>query len=540
MFIKYENIPGQNKLFIDYMNNFTKVQQFYKKDFRKTYNYIKLFEELKNAHRPHSSELSEEIFKQYKGFRYSKQTEININLLKNKNTIAVVTGQQLGLFGGPLYTFYKIITAIKLVVDLKSKFEDYNFVPVFWLEGDDHDFEEVNYVQIIDNENKLKKVSYNDNFLGSNRGSVGNIKFNLSINDMLDELDESLRKTDFSDIVADHLISFYKEGKTFKESFKQLLYNLFDENGLIIFDPSTPPVKKLLSPIFMKELDDYREHALLAVETSANLEENYHAQIKVKLVNLFLNEDDGRYLLEPDEENFKLKNKRKKYTKDEMFNILKKQPERFSPNVQLRPICQDYLLPTGFYIGGPGEISYFAQVIPFYEVFNITQPIIYPRSSATLVEKNIHDLMKKYNLSFSDLFEDEKELLKKALNKTSTIDTDELFDITKDRLNNVLDELKNDLAKIDKNLVDVVIKNNERIIQTIDQLKGKTEKAVQVKNESTIRQLSKITNLLFPNNNLQERELNFLYFANKYGVGILKFIFSELHINKFEHQIIEL
>ncbi len=352
MYIKYDSIPNQHKLFLDYINDFPAVQSFYKKDFRKTYNYIKTFEELSSHNRPFFGEVITDIKKQYTAYRYSKQTELNINSLKSPKTLAVVTGQQLGIFGGPLYTFYKIITAIKLANELKLKFEGYNFVPFFWLEADDHDFEEVNYFNIIDKENNLKKVEYLDGFTGSNRGNVGNVAFNNELNTMLNELKNSIRPTEFSDIVADNIVSFYKPGVTFKEAFKKLLFNFFDEYGLIIFDPQTPAIKKCLKPIFMKELDDYREHSLIAVETSANLEEEYHAQIKIKPVNLFLNEDDGRYLLEPDEDNFKLKNKRKKYTKDEIFQVLNKQPERFSPNVLLRPICQDYLLPTAFYIAG--------------------------------------------------------------------------------------------------------------------------------------------------------------------------------------------
>ena len=540
MYIQYDSIPNQHKLFLDYINDFSSVQQFYKKDFRKSYNYIKTFDELSSFNRPFFGEVIADIKKQYNGFRYSKQTEINLNLLKSPKTLAIVTGQQLGLFGGPLYTFYKVITAIKLAIDLKSKFEGYNFVPFFWLEADDHDFEEVNYFNIIDKENNIKKIEYNDGFTGSNRGNVGGLTFNEELNNMLNELKNSIRQTEFSDIVADNIVSFYKEGTTFKEAFRKLMFNFFDEYGLVIFDPQTPAIKKCLKPIFMKELDDYREHSLIAVETSANLEEEYHAQIKIKPINLFLNEDDGRYLLEPDEDNFKLKNKRKKYTKDEIFQILNKQPERFSPNVLLRPICQDYLLPTAFYIAGPGEISYFAQVIPFYEVFNLVQPFIYPRAAATLLEKPVKDLLEKFELEIVDVFEEDKVLLKNILSKITPFDTEEIFNETNNQIKQVLDELKYKLSKIDTTLVDNVEKNNEKILQNIQLLKGKAEKSLQIKNESTVRQINKIKIVLYPNMNLQERELNLYYFANKYGIGILKYIFNQLSINKFEHQIIEL
>ncbi len=540
MIIDYKKLPGQNELFLDYLYDFNKVKNFYQKDFRKTYNYIKHFEEVCSQQRPFSKELSDIIRNQYGEIKVSKTTQNNIKALSTNNTIAVVTGQQLGLFGGPLYTFYKIITAIKLSVELKNKFYGYNFVPVFWLEGDDHDFEEVNNFNIINKENNLANIKYDDNFTGNFRSNVGTQKFKSEFNKTLEELENSLRKTDFTNQLYDNLISFYREGKTFKEAFRDVLFNLFDEFGLILFDPQNTQIKNILKPIFFKELDDYRNHLLIAIDTSAELEENYHAQVKIKPINLFLSENDGRFLLEPDDDNFRLKNKRKKYSKSDLFELLKTHPERFSPNVLLRPICQDYLLPTGFYIAGPGEISYFAQVIPFYKEFNIVQPYIYPRASVTLLEKGTKDLLEKFKLNIENIWEEENKLIKKVLNISTPLNIDELFSKSENNIKQELINLEEELIKIDKTLEDNSLKTIERIIQSIQSLKSKTEKVFQSKNEVTLRQISKVKNILYPNNNLQERELNFIYFANKYGISLLKHIFNETSVTKFEHQIIEL
>ncbi len=540
MFLNFNKIPGQSKLFLDYLYDFNKVKSFYIKDFRKTYNYIKHFEEITSFNRSFSKELSEIIYSQYDGLSLSKSTLNNINLLNSPNTIAIVTGQQLGLFGGPLYTFYKIISAIKLATELKSKFYEYNFVPIFWLEGDDHDFEEVNNLNIIDKENNIINLTYNDNFTGSFRSNVGNHVFKAEFNETLKQIEENLRKTDFTPQVFDNIISFYKVGKTFKVAFKELLFNLFDEYGLVLFDPQDVKVKNLLKPIFLKELEDYREHLLTAIDTSAKLEENYHAQVKIKPINLFLSENDGRFLLEPDDDNFKLKNKRKKYPKTELFDLLNKHPENFSPNVLLRPICQDFLLPTGFYIAGPGEISYFAQVLPFYKIFNIPQPIIYPRASVTLLEKAAKDVIDKYHLSFEDVFIEDLKLIKKVLSNYSDANYENIFSKLENVVNSEFTLIKQELIKIDKTLEDPINKTSGKIIQTIQTLKSRTEKSLQSKNDVTIRQLNKLKTLIFPNNNLQEREINFIYFANKYGVSLLKHLINEISVIKFEHQIIEI
>ncbi|HPN37457.1 MAG TPA: bacillithiol biosynthesis cysteine-adding enzyme BshC [Melioribacteraceae bacterium] len=540
MFIDYKKLPNQNNLFLDYIYDFSKVKNFYIKDFRKTYNYIKHFEEVCYKQRPFAKELSEIIKKQYGDISVSKTTENNIKSIAGNNTIAIVTGQQLGIFGGPLYTFYKIITAIKLSIELKNKFYGYNFIPVFWLEGDDHDFEEVNNLSIINKENNLINIKYDDNFLGNFRSNIGNHKLKSEFNLTLHELENNLRKTDFTAQLYDNIITFYREGRTFKEAFRDLLFNLFDDFGLVLFDPQSNQIKNLLKPIFFKELDEYRNHLQIAIDTSASLEVNYHAQVKIKPINMFLSENDGRFLLEPDEDNFKLKNKRKKYTKEELIDLLKTHPERFSPNVLLRPICQDFLLPTGFYVAGPGEISYFAQVIPFYKEFNIVQPYIYPRASITLIEKNIKELFEKYNLSFEDIMEEENRLIKKVLNTASPLNIDELFIKSENNIKTEIKTLEKDLLKIDKNLEEAVTKSTEKIIQTLQTLKSRTEKVFQSKNDVTLRQLNKMKNLVYPNNNFQERELNYIYFANKYGVSIIKHIFNEISVGRFEHQIIEL
>jgi len=222
------------------------------------------------------------------------------------------------------------------------------------------------------------------------------------------------------------------------------------------------------------------------------------------------------------------------------LDLLKTQPERFSPNVLLRPICQDYLLPTGFYIAGGGEISYFAQVIPFYNEFNIVQPFIYPRASVTLLERGTKDLMTKYDISFEDVFIEENKLIKKVLNTTQPLNIDDLFIKTENDIKENIKLLENELQKIDKSLEDLTSKTGEKIIQNIQTLKAKAEKIFQSKNEITIRQINKIKNLIYPNNNLQERELTFIYFANKYGINLLKHIYNEISVVKFEHQIIDL
>lgn len=542
MYINFSNIPANQNLFLDFIEEFDNVAKFYSKNFRDKDNYIKHFNRLAQQDRSHRNKLTQIIKNQYAAKKASKETEANIAQLDSSKTIAVITGQQLGLFGGPLYTIYKTITAIKFCKKLKEDYPEFNFVPIFWLEGDDHDYDEVRTISVLNNENILTDISYNDGLdEETNRGSIGKLKFNENINLVFDELQKTLRETEFKASLIDFLKTIYSPGKTFLESFSELLFNLFDQHGLIIFDPIDDEVKKLLTPIFRKAITDFQYHSTALVERSAELEEVYHAQVKVKAINLFYLDEKERLLIEPTETGeLRLKGKRKKFSFEEILNQIENTPEKFSPNVLLRPICQDFLFSTGFYIAGPGEISYFAQVNPLYEFFSIEEPYIYPRASATIVEQGVNQVLTKHNLSILEIFVDEKELIDKIVRASSEMNIEQLFSSANENINNVFKDVSEKIILIDKTLGDLSEKSLQRIQQTFDYLKQKATEAEKRKYETSIRQLSKVQNILYPKNNLQEREINFIYFVNKYGMDFLKWLYDNLTIDKFHHQILEM
>jgi bacillithiol biosynthesis cysteine-adding enzyme BshC len=541
MYINFSDIPGHQNLFLDYLYEFENVSKFYANDFRNKDNYLKIFKNVAESRHDLSPSISELLSRQYSKLNPSNLTQQNIKKLSDKKTLAIVTGQQLGIVGGPLYTFYKIITAIKLSRFLSERYDDYNFVPVFWLEADDHDFNEVRSVKIIDEANSLLTIGYKEEIAEDDlKQSVGLINLDSSINEFFEKLNSSIKETEFKSVIFDRLKNFYKEGKSFKEAFSDLVFNYFDEYGLLIFDPQDSEVKKLLKPVFKREITDFRIHTEQLVQVSATLEELYHAQVKVKPVNLFLRVDEGRYSIEPVENEYRLRRKRKSFTQEQLLELLENEPDKFSPNVLLRPICQDYLFPTAFYVAGPSEISYFAQIKPLYELYNIAQPMIYPRSSATILENSIANSLEKYSLGMNDLFIDVENIKKKIVNSVEESSVDEMFGGIASQIESTFDQLKEKLIDLDKTIADSSNRYRDKILGTVNELKSKAEKAQQKKYEVTLRQIDRAAVNLFPNSNLQEREINFIYFANKYGEEFLKKIFDELQINKFEHQIIKI
>ena len=542
MFINFSDIPKNHNLFLDYLYEFENVREYYKHDFRDKDDYLHLFKSISESRKAKQLELSPIIKNQYSSLQnVSGKTLRNIELLAREKTIAVVTGQQLGILGGPLYTIYKIITAIRLANQFTERYDEFKFVPVFWLEGDDHDFNEVRSINLLDNENQVLTVGYKEEINDDDaKQSIGNINFDEALNDFFNKYEIGLKDSDFKNELLVKLKECYQVGKSFKQSIKELLFWMFDEYGLVFLDPQDPQVKSLLKPIFQKEINDFTLHTQKLIQVSAKLEELYHAQVKVKPVNLFYHTDDGRYSVEPVDEIFKLRRKRKQFTKDEILAEIENSPERFSPNVLLRPICQDYLLPTGFYIGGPSEISYFAQVTPLYDFYDIITPIIYPRSSVTLLEKNIGAALDKYDLTMNDIFLGLDGLKEKVIAELSENNIDKAFKDALIEIDLTFDKLKENLFAVDKTLVDASARYRERVISSINELKSKAIKAQETKHETTIRQLTRISNLLYPLGNLQEREINFTYFYNKYGKDFISKIYDDISVSEFEHQIISM
>ncbi|MBK7380970.1 MAG: bacillithiol biosynthesis cysteine-adding enzyme BshC [Ignavibacteriales bacterium] len=541
MFVNFKDIPGHTKLFLDYLYNFEKINKFYARNPYDKETYSKAFEEIASKRPVSRANLEALIRNQYSGKTYSTKTQKNIELLAKDSTLTIVTGQQLGILGGPLYTFNKIITTIKLANHLKERFDSFNFVPVFWLEGDDHDFNEVRNINIIDNSNELKKISYGEEIPEDEiNPSVGQINLDDKINSFLLDLEQHLRQTEFTPELMKQIKNFYTSGKTFKKSFEELIHLFFDQHGLIIFDPQDNEVKNYLRPVYKKELLEYRNRSEESIRVSAELDETYHAQVKIKPINLFLNYENGRHALEPDDEDFKLKRKRKRFTKDELLNLVETTPQIFSPNVLFRPVCQDYILPTAFYIGGPSEIAYFAQVMPLYKFFNVPPPFIYPRSSATLLEKGLSNALDKFNLQINEIFSDPEAVKQKIIKSIDETPLEDFFISAVKETELIFDTLKEKLFSIDKTTSDSVQRYREKSLNNIEELKSKSLQAQRKKYEVSLKQIDKLISILFPNENLQERELNFIYFANKYGPEFFRKIFDELQINKFEHQIIEI
>lgn len=551
--IDFRDLPqtpgGFSKLFNDYLYNFPKVKQLYASDFHSLENVKWHVERIQKSH-DHRSRLCDILIEQNRQFGCSEKLIGTIELLRDDNTFCVVTGQQVGILGGPLYTIYKSFTAIKLAEQLAQVFPDYKFLPIFWLEGEDHDFAEINQITLLNQENIPTKVEYlTDNQpLEKNIGAVGEVVLDSSLESFLSQLEKTLPSSEFRPPLLENVRQSYTSGRTLNHAFVHWLSRLISgaqpeqssPPQMIYISANDKRIKQLLSPIFLKELQEFPKASRLVIDQSALLEKEYHAQIKPKALNLFLFHKGGRYLIEPREQDFSLKGTRYFPTRDELLRIAAETPELLSPNVVLRTICQDTLLPTAMYVAGPSEIAYFAQLKPLYEYYGITMPMIYPRASMTIVEQKLQTVLEKYELQLTDAFGRREKLNNRVIDLLSEVNLDTLFSHATKRVGELTGELEFGLNYIDSTLKGTLETTRSKIESQLHVLKEKAAAAQRRKHEIALRQIDKVSNNIFPNGKLQERELNIVYFLNKYGPEFTKSLYGRLQINLFAHQVIEL
>jgi bacillithiol biosynthesis cysteine-adding enzyme BshC len=530
-----------SQLFLDYLYDFALVRRFFPLNFRENTAYEQVIAAHHGRHMDRSG-LVQILMRQNKFFGCGDRTLEQIALLERPTTFAVVTGQQVGLFGGPMYVVFKTITAIKLADRLKAKFPQFDFVPVFWVEGEDHDFEEMNNIGVIDSEGKLLRLEYLHGGvpLERNPGPVGEMVFDTSLEQTFTRLEAALHRSEFTQALISRLRECYTPGRTFNQAFVAWMNVLFEDFGLVFLSSNDTELKRRLSPLFMQEIAEFPRTSQLLIARSAELEERYHAQIKPKSVNLFLFHKGGRFLIEPREHDFSLRGTRHFIPKEDLLRIAAETPELLSPNVVLRPIVQDSILPTVAYVAGPSEVAYNAQLQPVYDYFKVVQPVVYPRTSGSFVEERIERVAEKYQLDISRLFNETESITKVVVEQVEEIRVDDLFAKAQGSMSDVLNELQFGLREIDPTLLGALDGVKAKINANLSVLKEKALNAQKRRNETAVRQVERATGSLLPNGRLQEREISILYYMNKYGTELVKWLHGELEITGFKHQLIRL
>jgi bacillithiol biosynthesis cysteine-adding enzyme BshC len=525
-------------LFVDYCTDYDRVSSFYPGDWRDPAARQTAAQQA--ARRPVDRDaLVDVLADQNADWGAEPAARRNLETLRDPESIAIVTGQQVGLFTGPLYTIYKTITTLQLA-EVWAEQTGRPVVPVFWVEGEDHDFAEIAHAHVFEH-NEGVPLSY-DADAGDPPGAVGRLPLTDRIEDVLGRLDDALPPSDFKPAVMERVRAAYQPGTRIEDAFAHLMRSLFADDGLVFINPDDARLKALTRPLFRREIEAPREPVARIEATSDRLREaGYHTQVHARPTNLFWLGDDGRRAIDrADDGTFVLRGTDRTLTQAELLDRLDEAPERLSPNVVLRPLMQDHLLPTAAYVAGPGEVSYFAQYGDVYDWAGLDMPLIHPRASVTLVEGKVQKVLDKYGLDVAAFRDDLDALFQEVVVDEMEVDVEAIFQEAVSEMHQVINGLKPDVEAVDQSLVSSVEATRTAVVEEMEDLKQRTVRAEKRQHDEVRSQLGKAHANLRPEGTLQERRINVLYYLNKYSLGLLDDLQAALSPDTSAHQIIEL
>ena len=509
--ISFNDIPHTTNLFRDFLSYSPEIRKFYPTQPDAT--HIAAFAKLIRQDPVHRGKVADALERQNKAWGASEAALRNIQRLKN-GAFAVVTGQQVGLFGGPLLSLMKAASVLALARQVEA--QGVECVPVFWMATEDHDLAEVNQALLLTHE--FEQVAFTATTDGLTGAPVANIRFGIGTNDIVAQAAALLGDS----TAADFLRESYVEGETFSNAFAKLYARIFGEHGLILLDPADRALHQVAAPLFADairragELDD-----ALLVRNRELQAGKYHEQVKVTAEStpLFGLVDGVRLPIHRANGGFKVG--RENLSAEELLRRVETSPQDFNANVLLRPVLQDYWLPTLAYIGGPAEIAYFAQVgVVYQKLLGRVTPVV-SRLSASLVEPRIEKLLLKYQVQLPELFHGEYELRDCLAKRSLPPELRQNFEEGRHVVQEAMERVSQSLQKLDPTLVEAAGRATNKMQYQLSRLERRAAKAELRRTEILTRHAAQIENSLYPHKTLQEREIGGLYFYAKYGSNLI-------------------
>ena len=533
--LDFGDLPGSRKLWLDFLAG--RTVDFYKHSYHQAESYARLQERLCERQFDRVS-LVNILERQNREFGADASTLANIEKLGHPDTLAVVTGQQVTIFGGPLYAFYKAALAIKVAASNCRRLKT-EVVPVFWLASDDADLVEATTTWLPTGDSKLARFVFQPQADVAGK-PMSEVCLDDGIQTLLDEYEQALPDSEFRTEFVELLRDCYRPGRTLAQAFGTYWTKLFAGQGLILVDPSDPDLRRLALPIFAREVELRQRSAAMVRNRNEQLtSKGYHLQVTrpEHYTNLFL-DDSARLRIELTEDGFRAGDRA--FGQTEMEELVTREPEKFSANVFLRPVVQSHLFPTLIHFVGPAEAAYLAQIVDLYGLFGVEPPIIYPRFSATLVEKNIARVLKRQGLNLTDLAGDVGALINRILATSFPADLEGRFARLRERIDDQLSELISTLDQQDQGLLTTARRSAGRIDREVEDLQKKTFAAHKKKHQEVTRQLQRAALHLFPEGGLQERKLPINYYLARYGRNLVKKLLAAVECDSSMHHVIEL
>jgi bacillithiol synthase len=541
--VPFRAIPNQSALFLDYVEFSARALRF----FQCPPTIDALVQNIRDriaSRQYHRPEIASIVRRQNESFGCDSATMSRIGELEKPDCFAVLTGQQVGLFTGPLYTLYKALTAINLADELQK--HGVQAVPIFWMDTEDHDLAEVSHQTVFAPAHSLQSVDYGAILWEDARvpkGSVGSIRFTENIKRVVSDYVRQFPDSTWKHYTQAQLESTYSPGASFSQAFARLLSQILRGYGLILFDPMDAEAKRLASGVFRRALCNAGEIHGALVRRNRELEiSGYHSQVNIldNSTVIFYNADGERLALERRQSGFALKTRDTNFSLQDLLDRLEEAPENFSPNVLLRPLVQDSLFPTAAYVGGPAEVAYFAQIETLYQLFGHPMPAIWPRNSCTLLEPTISEAMTRLGLDFLDCFRGKDEIREKALRNTGYLGASGSVEALQWRVEALFTEIGPEILALDPSLTQALETAKRKILHNFQHLRSHLVRAEGSRASSVFDAVDMLLSHCFPGRKLQERELGIHQFLAHRGPSLLETVRSRMEAGNFTHHVIQL
>ncbi|WP_231463954.1 bacillithiol biosynthesis cysteine-adding enzyme BshC [Pedobacter sp. Leaf132] len=505
-YISYQETGSFSKLVLDYINNEEALKAFY--SYRPDMDGLS--QAISNRKFLGDRSILVDVLKtQYEHLNPNKSVSKNIELLGLENTFTVTTGHQLNLFTGPLYFIYKIVTAINLAIELKIAHPDKNFVPIYWMATEDHDFDEINHVNVDE-----KNISW----IQTTNGATGRLS-TKTVTAAVTAYKGYLGISENGRHIAKLVEKAYLEHDNLADATRYLVNNLFEKYGLVIVNADDKKLKTLFKSVIQADIIEHNSSKNID-NSSKDLEElGYKTQVNGRDINFFYLKDDLRERLVFENGKYLVNHTDISFTEDELKEEIDLHPERFSPNVVMRPMYQEVILPNIAYIGGGAEVAYWMQLKANFDYYKVDFPVLLLRNSALLIDKRSAENL--YNLGFKleDIFLPVEELKNICVRKNSTAQLI-LADETR-AINSIFDQIKLNAYKIDKTLSVSTDTAKQKTNHLLANLEKKLFRAEKRKHETALIQIENVKKRLFPNGTMQERTMNIAPMYVNYGEDFL-------------------
>ena len=517
--LRHTEIPGTSSLFSDFQYHFDRVARFYSgwpgdpASFDRAANALNYPEDRRAA-------LVEALRAQNEG-------NPSLDLLARPGTVAVVTGQQVGLFSGPSYTIYKALTAARLARQLND--QRIPAVPVFWLATEDHDFAEVNHSYVF---NKVYEPVRLQVESAEGQRPVGGIAI---ANPPLEQLHAALDPFPFGEEISGLVQRAYAPGATLGEAFERLLRSLLDKWGVLFVDPLNPALRRIAAPLLGEALRNANDLKRDLIERNQELvKSGYHAQVHIEpQTSLF-------FLLEGNRR-VSLRRQNGEYvSRDRVYSVteLADRAEQLSPNALLRPVVQDYLLPTAAYVGGPAELAYMAQAQVLYQRLLHHMPVMLARCGFTILDQRAAKLLDRYGLNVPALFQSEAAVKEQIARKLVPAFLVGEFEEVRQKMAQSLDKLRTELLHFDRTLADGLKRSQNKMMYQLSKMESKVEREGLRRDDRASEEARYLMHLVYPEKHLQERFYSILPFLARHGTGLLDTIYDNVHLDCPDHKVL--